>query len=185
MYPNITLEIRSHIPHLFFHSNKDTSRQMTVKEENLKEIVTQIAKELRLIEQDKTQDAEIFNELLALARESDESFVIDYPEIPLADIEFDLMNAYKRFLKDNPIVNEYSDIEITQEVQDELNRNRSSDIFASGLDYLYVTMVAKALLAGSDLGIGIVRLNDDSKNTRLQERMAMELERMGVEFIVE
>ncbi len=39
-------------------------------------------------------------------------------------------------------------------------------------------------MAAAELGLGTIRLDDESKNTRLQEKMAMELEKMDVDLIV-
>lgn len=185
MYPNITLEIRNYIPSLVYHKSAKESKKITLIEENLLSIFTKLAKDLNLLKEATTKKEETMSELLDLARGSDETYIVDYPEIEDEGVEFNLENAVKTFLDKNKVSNEYSDLELEPSVRDELNRNQNADIFASALDYLYMTMVAKALLAGSEMGLGIIRLDDDSKNTRLQEKMAMELERMGVDFIVE
>ncbi len=185
MYPNITLQIKNHVPSLVLQKSKDESSKITLEDENLLNIFAKLAKDLNLIEQERESEAALMEELLSLARESDETFILDYPEIEDEGVEFKLSNAIQKFLDKNTISDVYQDLELNPEIQAELNKNKNADTFASALDYLYVTMVAKALLAGSEMGIGIVRLDDDSKNTRLQEKMAMELERMGVDFIVE
>lgn len=184
MYPNITLEIKNHIPSLVYYTSENVSKKITLKDENLKKLFSDIATELKLIIKESREENNLVSGLLDLARESDETYIIDYPEIDVSNIEFNLEQAARLFLDNIETVSEYSDIELDDEIREEVNKNQNADIFASLLDYLYTIMAAKALLAGSELGIGNIRLTDEQKNTRLQEKLAIELDKMGVELIV-
>ena len=182
MYPNVTLQIKNNIASLVYFHKENEPKKITLLEEDLKKVIVDLAKQLGLV---KSDSAETMQELLTIARESDESYIMNYPEIDMVEVEFGLSKAVENFIKENPIQEPYQDVKMTEDIKMELEKNVRADTFACALDYLYMTMVAKALVAGAELGLGIIRLDDESKNTRLQERMAMELERMGVEFIVE
>jgi hypothetical protein len=187
MYPHVTLKIKNHTPQVVLDSDENTSRNMTNTEESIYEVVINIARKLNLIDRElEENDPEILPELLDLARQSDEMYIQDFPEIETENVEFDLSKTMNSVL--NAILEEreeeYVDLDIAEDIKKELNRNQNSDIFASLLDIMYMILIAKTLVAAAEVGIGTVRLEDEHKNPRLVEKMAKELERMGVEFIV-
>lgn len=183
MYPNLTLQIKNNIASLIYFHKENTPKKITLHEEDIQKVVTKLARDLDLINGKDVNESMV--DLLKLARESDETYIINYPEIDLTDTEFDLSGAVKNFVGKNALEPIYKDVVMKEDVRAELTKIQHADAFASVLDFLYITMTAKALLAASELGIGIIRLDDESKNARLQERMALELEQIGVDFIVE
>ncbi len=188
MYPNLTLKIRNHTPQIVLETDENTSRDITNTDESIYEVVVNLAKKLNLIDRELIEnDSEILPELLDLARQSDEMYIQDFPEIETENVEFDLSKTMNSVL--NAIIEEreeeYVDVDVADDIRKELNKNQSADIFASLLEIMYAILIAKTLVAATEVGIGVVRLDDEHKNSRLQEKMAKELEKLGVEFIVE
>jgi hypothetical protein len=184
MTPYISLKIQNYTPSLYYHPTENESRKMTQTDENLGLIIWNIARELKLLNSESYSNAEV-DELISLARESDETFLEIFPEMEFDTSEFGLQNvadnAVKKSLesKEDP----YSEVEMHQSVRKELNSFQNADIFASILETLYAALIAKTLLTASELGLGTVKLEDEHKNPRLMEKMGRELDSAGVEFM--
>lgn len=188
MYPYIALKIKNNVPSIMYYPEEGLNRKMTLNDENLRDIVLGLAHKLELVDKSKVNDSDAtFQELLNLARESDEEYITDMPEIDLEnEIEFELesqLNALLNSVLENK-TEAYPGTEITPEVKKELERNQNADIFASVLDILYYILIAKTLFAASDLGISSIQLEDEHKNARLLEKMSKELEKMGIDLVL-
>jgi len=188
MYPNVSLKIKNHIPKIIYYPEEGLEKTLTFQNESIYEVVVPIAKKLNLINRELIEnDPEILAELFDLARQSDELYVTDLPEIEFESLEFDLNKVLNNLLNDiqEEQLSEYEGIDVSQELKDELNKNINADIFASLLEVMYMTLIAKTLVAASDLGIGTIKLDDKGKNARLMEKMAVELEKLEVDMIVD
>lgn len=185
MYPNITLQIKNHKPVIVFYPNENESRVITENEENLSEIMIDLAKKLDLENEIASQINDrtiIVENLLQLARQSDESRFNSLIELDIDNTEFEIPKHLDKFLestkgeKDN-----YNDlIEASNQVKKELERNQNSDIFAAAMDLIYNVLIAKTIVAAEHLGIGEIKLDDEYENARLFEKMARELDKMGL-----
>ena len=187
MYPLVALKIKDHVPSVVYYPQEGVERKMTLTDENVRDIILDIAGKLDLYKDSENTDRnEAFQDLLSLARESHEDYSTDLPDVNPEDIEFDLKNKLNKSL--DKILGEkeelYPDVEMSNEVRNELVKNQNSDILASILDILYYTLIAKTLVAASDLGIGTIQLDDEHKNARLLEKMSKELEKIGVDFVI-
>ena len=188
MNPLIALSIKNHKPELIYYPKEGEKKKLTLKDENIYEIVIQIAREIGLINKEAIAiDVTILSDLLDIAREADELFITDLPEIETESLEFDLEIILNNFLHNilKNDVDEYKDIEMPDLVRVELELNKKKDIFASILDVMYSILIAKSLLAAAELGLGIIKLEDEGKNPRLAEKMSKELTKLEVEMIIE
>ncbi len=184
MYPKLVLRIENHIPQIIFHPENGMSRNMIGVEENLLELITELGEKLNLNQEFKSKDEKLLQELLQLATEGDERFIADYPKLQQDSLSFELSNAINNHLEKSQ--SDFSDFseygELEEAVLEELKRNQNIDIFASLLEAIYLILIAKTLLICSELGIGQIELDDRNGYLRLQERMASELTKSGVEF---
>lgn len=191
MYPHVALNIQNHKPHITFHPEEGMSRQMTMADVDLSNIIEKLARELDLIDDmlEELTEREMFVEnLLEIARNAaDTTKVEQYPELNTENVEFELDDALAGLVAQAKKNREqYEEIaELEPDVKQELLKNENQDIFASTLEAMYNTLIANTLLAASEIGVGKIKLNDEHKNTRLQEKMAQELEKLGMELIVE
>ncbi len=185
MYPNITLQIKNHKPLIVFKPNESESKVITEKIEDIADIMINLAKKLDLENEIASQinDREIIIEnLLQLARESDETKVSAYTDLDATSTEFELKKAVDSFFKNAENEKEDFDaiVEASVQVKKELQRNQNSDIFAAGLDAIYNILIAKTLIAAEQLGIGTIKLDDEHENIRLYEKMVQELSKIGI-----
>lgn len=190
MYPNITLQIKDFRPAIIFNPDEGLTRQMTLAEENILEVIEELARELDLIDEllEKIEDHEVrLTNLLEIARKADETKHDQFPEINTQSVEFELKDVIKKFLEEGKTqLVDYTALDgVEGDVLKELHRNQNADFFASLLDAIYNILIAKALLAASEIGVEKIRLVDEHKNARLQEKMARELEKFGLELVVE
>lgn len=186
MYPQVELKIKNNIPVIIYKASAEEDKSMSLESESIIDAAMHAAKELNLIDSNTEHNQSNFEKLLSIAREADESLIIELPNIDTETIEFKLLNTLKPYLKTliEGIKDEYSSIEMDSKIREELDRNKNSDIFASYMEGLYSILIAKTLLAASELGIGNIHLNDELKNPRLMEKMAKELEKLGLELII-
>lgn len=185
MYPKISLKIENHIPTIIYYPDADTAKKMTEETEDLYTVVMEIAKQIGLIEDynKQTKDLVLYDELLSLARESNEVYLSDYPDINVEEPEFNLTPILKKIVDDAlKEANSEMDLNTSDEVKTQLKKNLQADIFASALEVLYMILIGKTLVAASELGVGSIALEDYHKNPRLVEKMGRELDNLGVEF---
>ena len=181
MFPNITLAIKNHIPQIIYYPEEGISRKMTLVDENLSDIILDISKKLEFSDDYKTLE-----DVLRLARESDETFIADLPDMDVEDPEFRLNETLKKHLDKvlTDLEDDYANVEMDEELKKEVNQNKKADILASILEGLYAILIAKTLIAAAELGIGTVRLDDEHKNPRLVEKMSKELEKLGIGLLL-
>lgn len=184
MQPYISLQIRNHIPHIVFYPDEGMSRSLTVDDESILPIVASIAKRLELIAEEEEVNAETLTNLFELARTSDESYLDTTPDLETEESEFKLAAIMNRLVDQALATREdqYPETELNDDVRAELASNLNADIFASLLDALYTVLIAKTLLAASELGIGKISLDDEHNNVRLLEKMSKELAKLGIEL---
>lgn len=183
-YPAIALVIKNSVPSIVYYPEEGMMRKMTLKEENISDIVLSLVKRLSLENITTLEDA------LVLARESDETSMdfSDFLDLESSELEFEISKTLSGIV--DSVVNntgkEYEDIDLTPEVKNELVRNKNADTFASVLDTLYNILITKTLIAASEIGMTSgIHLVDETHNSRLREKMSRELENLGVDLIVE
>ncbi len=186
MYPFVELKIKDGIPQVVYYAAEGQERPMNSSLESLTDAVMHGAKHLKLVDQEVEHNYSNLEELLKLARESDENYYTEIPDMDVENVDFGLLETLKPYLEKMSEVeqDEYSDLDMTDEVKEELDRFKRADQFASYMEAMYSILIAKTLLAANDLGIGDIRLNDDLKNPRLVEKMSKELDKLGLELLV-
>ncbi|MCA9381710.1 hypothetical protein KC678_05570, partial [Candidatus Dojkabacteria bacterium] len=182
----LTLRLKNNIPELVYYPEEDMSRVLTLKEENIEDILLNIAKSLNLLEEIENADEDNMAYILKLASLGDERTIESVPAMDKYKNEFGLQDfldvQMSKALEESSDFSEYE--EASDEVRKELIRNQNLDIFASMVEIMINAIVAKTLLFSSDLGIGKIRLNDEDGFVRLQEKMASELSKMDIELII-
>jgi hypothetical protein len=186
-YPFVELTIKNYKPTIAFHPEDGLVRNLTLEETDLIPIILDIAEALALVVENTDEIAKV-DELINLVREADEfTFDIKEPDIDLEDSEFSLEKVIKTYFeklqKSKPFHSNINNL--ASDVQDELDKYHNIDILSNILDTIYKILIAKTLVAAANLGIGDIYLNDEHKNARLQELMAKELEKLGVELYIE
>lgn len=185
MFPNLTLEINKYKPKLVYYPEEGMSRVLVPDEEDIYELSEFLAKELELFNEADSNSADNIVYLLTAAEEGDERMIEKLPSLDKFSRSFGLKDFIIKELK-NSIEKredyENYEVDIKNEVLNELKRNQNLDIFASLMESIYNILIAKTLVYSSDLGIGIIRLNDQSGLLRLQGKMASELSKIGIEL---
>lgn len=182
MYPNLTLKIENHIPHIFFHLNENTVKEITSKNENLRDEILNLAKLLGFLAEELESEEQL-NKILELVSESDSTIELSVPDINTNDMEFNLKETLKKSLDEVlSLKDEYENIEMSEKVRVELNKNKKLDILGSLMDLMYDIIIAKTLLAAYDLEINEIHLENKHNYARFNERMGNELQKLGLEF---
>lgn len=181
----IQLRITNFVPNIFLVTEGGPEKQMTLKSESILENLTDAAKKLGL-KFNNNEPQGLYEEILTTALESDDLYMSDVIPVNEESIEFEIGKLFDYFLaRAEEMEKEYSDVKMTAEARKEIDQNQSKDILASMLDALYLRLAAKTLVAASEVGIPEIHLKDDHKNGRLTERINKELDKMGVELIVD
>lgn len=186
MYPFVELKIKDGVPHIVYYPAEGQQKHMTLSQEKFIDAAMHGAKKLELLSPEAEHNQENLENLLRVARESDESYYTELPDVDTDSVEFKLIETLKPYLQKmtESTPEDYSDLDMTDEVKEELERFRNSDFFASYMEALYSILIAKTLLAAHDLGIGKISLNDEFRNPRLMEKMSKELDKLGLELNV-
>ena len=186
MYPFVELKIKDGVPTLVYHASETVQRSMNIESDNFINAAMYAGKALNLLEVEAEHNQENLEKLLQLARESDETYYTELPNMDVESTEFKLLETLKPYLEQiaESGADDYTDLNMTDDVKAELAKFKSADSFASYMEALYTILIAKSLLAAHDLGIGNIRLNDEYKNPRLMEKMAKELEKLGLELMI-
>ncbi|BCX13933.1 MAG: hypothetical protein KatS3mg085_465 [Candidatus Dojkabacteria bacterium] len=191
IYPYIALNIINFKPTITFHPAEDMSRQLTIEEVDLYEIIVDVAKRLDLIDDvlKKIKDKMILmDNLLEIAKSAaDISKVEKYPDISQDNNEFEIKPTIEKLLQ-NALANKSGITkmaELSPELESEIIRDENIDIFASILESLYSILIANTILAASQIGVGKIKLNDEHKMERLLERMAQELQKLDIDFLLD
>ena len=186
MYPFVELKIEDGVPSLVYNASEDVQRPMTLENDSVTDAAMHAAKSLKLLEEEAEHNLENLENLLKVARESDETYYPELPDMDVETIEFGLLPTLKPYLEKmvETTPDDYSDLSMTDDVKAELERFQKSDLFASYMEALYTVLIAKTLLAAHDLGVGNITLNDNLKNPRLMEKMAKELDKLGIELVI-
>lgn len=185
MQPYLTLRIKNHIPHIFFHSDEVTNKQLTHKDENILQEIKSIGQKLGLNNVNLTDEDQL-NDLFTLASEADNGMIESLPEIDIESLEFDIHNTIAGVLeKAMDADDEYKDLELSEEIRNELNRNRNSDILASVIDQIYDIIIAKTLLAAYELELAEIHFDSDYNYSRFIEKLGNELQKLGLELTID
>jgi len=185
MKPHVVLRVENFTPSIHYIPQEGVSRKMTKNDENLLELIKSLAQELDLETQNES-DEDIYEDLLRIARESDEFYLPEHQDLNPEETEFELDNLFTSMLeKAQELDQEYGDVKMDDEIRKELDQNQSADVFASILESVYLRLIAKTLIAASELGIGEIHLADKHKNPRLADQMKKELDKMGVELVID
>ncbi len=187
MYPHVSLTIDNQIPSIIYHPEEGVRKKLNTKDENIYNVVSNIAQKLGITQDDSLNEEEQYQALLAAARESDENYLTELTDINHEVIDFDLHstmnNAIEKALKNKK--DNYVDIELSDELKEELILNQNKDILASLLDAMYLLLISKTVVAAAELGIGKIALYDSNRNVRLHEKMLKELDSLGIEYITD
>lgn len=183
MYPNLTLLIQNNKPIIQFNQEKDISRNLHDLDEDLVKIIQSLGAKLNLVKSNENLQT-----ILEICNEGNERFIEKIPNISkdklslakflhteLEKIE-NTRNRYTEFAKRK---------DVSQAVIDELIRNDSIDIYASLLEMIYNILIGRVVLHAQELGIGIIKLQDEIGFGRLREKMASELSKLDIELVVE
>lgn len=185
MAPYLKLKIEKHIPHIYFYSNDGSEKRLTNVDENILNEILEISKLLGF-QVENLSDEEQLNNILEIVSESDSNIELKAPNINSNSVEFNLNKTLKTSIDEVlSLENEYEGIEMGDDVRAELERNRNVDILASLTDMLYDIIIAKTLLAAYDLEINDIHLENAHNYARFNERMGMELQKLGLEFTIE
>lgn len=182
-YPHISLKIEDFVPSINFVSDQNTSNKITTNDENLLSIVSVLAKDLNLVEEVSSTSEDLYNQILGLARESVSEGLNEIPGLDPDTTEFEIQKTVDGVQKEIE-KDELEGAIYEKAVRDELERNEHIDTLSTALESIYSVMILKTLLAASELGIGTIVLDDKTKNSRLMEKMALELERMDLELLI-
>lgn len=185
MYPYILLRIEEYIPKIFLVSLENDTKEVESSEEiDLLDIVLSIGEKLNLIKPplNSLSETEKYDYLISLARGSDEAYV--QLEMDVWE-EFSIVEYIDNFLNNNKIQPVYLDVELNDDIKNEIDQNQNSDLLASILEHIYTIIIARTILVASEMGIGVIHLSDNSKNARLQEKMALELQKIDIELIID
>lgn len=182
MQPSIILQIKNNIPQVIFMSSPDNKKEITESKEDLNDIIQSLATELNIL----NESERTLNNLLEYARESDDLFLNPFVEIDSKAGNFQINEAVEQQLsKAKDQSSDFSEYgKIDKNVKEELKKNQNADIFASILDTIYNVLIAKTILHASELGIGQIYLDDETDNKRLREKMAKELDELGIELLI-
>lgn len=185
MYPHLTLKIENQNPQIIFHPDSEVSRKLTQNNEDIVGEIIKIATKLDLTTEGLSKEAQV-DQILQLASVGDNELIEALPTIDTVSLEFNLNETLNSILEDlQGIEQDYSNIEMSEEVRAELERNRRIDILASLIDQLYDILIAKTLLAAYELEITDIHLSSDYNYARLTERMGNEIQKLGLEFTID
>lgn len=183
-YPHIALKIENFTPSINFVKDENTSRKITINDENLLVILSTLTKQLDLIEDEIESTEDLYLRILELAREAVTEGMNDIPGLDAETTEFEIQKVVDNVqteLESDDLEGVIYDVA----VRDEIIRNQNIDTLGTVLESIYAVMILKTLLAASDLGIGTIVLDDKHKDARLMEKMASELQKMDLELIIQ
>ena len=185
MYPHLTLKIEDQIPQILFFSEENVSRRLTQQNENILDEIVWLAEELELAIEGSTKEERI-NSILLIASEGDPEIIESLPSIDTTSLEFNLRKTLDENLKEiQNLDSDYSDLEMSDEVRAELDKNRKMDVLASLIDQLYNILIAKTLLAAYELELTDIHLSSDYNYARLTEKMGNEIQKLGLKFTID
>lgn len=180
-FPRITLQIIDSEPQIIFESSEKESKKMLSETESLVQIFKYLKKELKF---EEVPDENIIPGLLKLAQQGDERFIEKLPGKSLRSDKLLLQETVEdEIAKAKKNVDDYSDYnDVSADVQTELVRNQHLDILASILEMVYNIIIANVVDSASELGVGNIRLDDQTGIGRLRSKMAGELTKMNIEL---
>ncbi len=174
-YPYLKLSITNFVPELYLVASNNSEKKLINNPENLKDIIKGIAMELGF------QDSIEILELLTIADSGDERLITELPEINTYANDFEIQEMMDfnipRLLAQT---NTHSNVKMSKEVEEELQKNIQIDRLASLIESVYAQIVARVLLVASEMGIQSFQLQDNSGLIRLQQKMSVELTKLGL-----
>jgi hypothetical protein len=182
MNPFITLKIENQIPTIVFHNRDGIEKDLTLKKENIEQEILAIAKNLEIPDISNPS----LSEVLDLASEGHHDLINTSPDIITNSLEFDLEGIIGGSLVEaEDSIEDYSEVELTDQLREEIDRNNKIDILASIIDQIYNILIAKTLLAAYELEINEIHFRSDYNYARLIEKMGNEIQKLNLEFIID
>lgn len=178
------LKIENFKPVYIYKPEKEMSRTLKTPEIDISLLANKIREAL-----DLENLAEVDEDIFSIFEQSslgDERLVEEIPNDRINDPDFDIEGYILEKVEE--LINEdseYDDIDMTEEVRTEVNKNRNTDILATSLEILINILIASTLKHAGDFGIGHIELQDESGMHRLKEKMASELSKMDIEIILD
>lgn len=186
MSPFITLDIKNHVPHLYYTNSDGVSKQLTSIDEDLSKLIMRVGNTFNLTEENMDEDVQI-GRLILLANEADPDYETHVPEIDSESLEFELAKLLSEVIEESKkIEREYSDVEeMDEELRKEIDRNQNIDIMSSIMETAYKIIIAKALLAAYELEIAEIHLKTTENYPRFVEKLGEELQKLDIELVIE
>lgn len=183
MAQSIKLVINDNIPAIYFINSESVEKKLTLIDENLEEIILNLAKKLE-IETNETQSPNKLQEILAIASEGEIGILeSEIPDLDVSNVEFEILKSIDRNIElAVSLDNNYSDIEMNDKVKQELERNYRIDILASIIDQIYDIIIAKVILAAYELDLNSVTFESNLNFPRLTEKLGNELQKLDIDF---
>ncbi len=172
-FPNVTLVVNDGVPHIELRKSEDVTQKM-LSGQSLHEVMQEVAT--------KVNYSGGFDEIIELARQCDELFlhfpvrVDNNPE----EITFPaVMSKVDQAVEEHEVLSHDSEDVVAQ-----VELFWQGDVFASVLEELYTVLIADTVFTASQLGIGVIQLEENTGDARLRQKMAIELEKLEVPLIL-
>lgn len=182
MNPFITLRIANQVPSIVFHNSDGVQKNLTQKEESIEAAIMSLVRNLDIPEFD-TQN---LTQVLEIASEGNYDLIDTNPDINTNSLEFNIEGIIGgSLIEAEDAIEDYSDVEMNEEIRAEIERNNKIDILASLIDQIYNILIAKTLLAAYELEITEIHLKSDFNYARLAEKMGHEIQKLNLEFTID
>lgn len=175
-YPQIALVIKNQMPYIEYNESPQNSKKLVSLNMGLDTAL------LRAGEVCGVEDLEQFSP--AALSTADEEMIkfeegFDFTEEVKLNLDY-IFTTLKARVQPTipPVTNQAA-------VDQELKSNWQADVLASVLEEIYNLLIAATLRLANDLGVENIKLADERKDPRLQEKMAKELSFGEIELIVD
>jgi tRNA A37 threonylcarbamoyltransferase TsaD len=173
-YPYVNLVVHDGEPKIELHNSENEARVM-LRGDNIHKYLENLAVKIGY-------DGKI-DELYQLANISDELYL----QFPLTK-EKKAVTSISFAPLAEPIAAEiasHQPISVgNKELEAQLEQNWQGDLLASVIDEIYRILVKDVVEAAAEMGIGKVRLTENTGNPRFREKVSLELARLNVELII-
>lgn len=183
MTQSIKLIIENNIPSIHFINSESSSKKLTQREENIEEIILDLALKLG-IKTKEEEKSKALQEILEIASEGEIGILeSEIPDLDVSNVEFEIREGIQKNLDlAMSLDHDYSNVEMNELVKDELERNYKVDILASIIDQIYEIIVAKVILAAYELELNSVIFESNNNFPRLTEKLGNELQKLDFDF---
>lgn len=180
MYPRLTLKIENHIPKIFLEKEEGNIVTVTEGSVQLDEVIRKIGERNNITH---SRNGDSLEDLFAIAATGNERIVDELPTINEDSKNFDfedLLMDIEEEIRD--AIEEYHNVEMDKKVRAEIDAANNIDVFASLIEVIFNILVARVMIHSSDLGITNIFIEDQNGYIRLQQKLASELSKEGIEL---